>query len=232
VASIPVAVETDESSAAQEAAQRIAKVLREAVAVRGVASLALSGGTTPEEMLRELAVADVPWGRVHVLQSDERVLPEADPNRNLALIHDALLIRAPIPADHVHAMPVEDPNLDRAAERYERVLRDVADGVLDVVHLGLGDDGHTASLVPDDPVLDIDDRLVAPTQPYRGCRRLTLTYPALSAARHLVWLVQGAVKAASVRRLVAGDPSIPAGRVARAHAVLVCDASAMAMSIE
>ncbi|MCZ7535668.1 MAG: 6-phosphogluconolactonase [Acidimicrobiia bacterium] len=217
---------SDAGALARAGARRIAALLCDALANRDRASLAVSGGTTPAAMLRELGAHNVPWNRVHVFQADERAAPQDDPDRNFTLLRETLLDRAPIPAHHVHPMPVERSSLEQAATDYELVLQEVTDGILDVVHLGLGDDGHTASLVTDDPVLAVDDRLVAVTRPYGGYRRLTLTFPALSSARNVVWLVSGAGKADSVRRLTAGDTSIPAGRVPRDRAVLICDAAA------
>jgi 6-phosphogluconolactonase/glucosamine-6-phosphate isomerase/deaminase len=142
------------------------------------------------------------------------VAPAGDPSRNLTGLVTALLDHVPAV---VYPMPVEAPDLEAAAHAYLQELPEI----LDVVHLGLGDDGHTASLVPGDPVLDIDDRAVAITEPYRGHRRMTLTYPALERAAAIVWIVAGTDKASMVERLLAADPTIPAGRVAQDRAILV-----------
>jgi 6-phosphogluconolactonase len=179
-------------------------------------------------MLRVLAGAGLDWERIDVFQIDERVVPTGDRDRNATQIESTLVRLAPVPKQRWHPIPVEEPDLAGAARRYERTLRDAANGVLDVVHLGLGDDGHTASLVPGDPVLGVTDRLVAPTGAYQGHRRVTLTYPALNAARSIVWLVAGVGKGEVLRRLVAGDPTIPAGRVLQDRAVVVCDEAAAA----
>jgi 6-phosphogluconolactonase/glucosamine-6-phosphate isomerase/deaminase len=153
------------------------------------------------------------------------VAPDGDPARNLNDLEAALLSKVPATA---HLFAVTDPDLDAAAAAYAADLHAACDGILDVVHLGLGDDGHTASLVPGDPVLGVTDRLVAPTGPYQEHRRVTLTYPALNAARQIVWLTAGASKAEMLRRLVAGDPTIPAGRVLQDRASVVCDEAAAA----
>ncbi len=178
-------------------------------------SLALSGGRTPWPVFRSLAETKLDWARVDVYQVDERVAPEGDPARNLTGLREALLDRVPVT---VHPMPVNEPDLEAAAERYAASLPPV----LDIVHLGLGVDGHTASLVPDDPVLETD-RTVAMTQLYEGRARMTLTFPALERAARIVWIVAGADKAPMLTRLRAADPSIPAGRVSQARALLVTD---------
>jgi len=178
-------------------------------------SLALSGGRTPWPVFRSLAETKLDWARVDVYQVDERVAPEGDPARNLTGLREALLDRVPV---NVHPMPVNEPDLEAAAERYAASLPPV----LDIVHLGLGVDGHTASLVPDDPVLETD-RTVAMTQLYEGRARMTLTFPALERAARIVWIVAGADKAPMLPRLRAADPSIPAGRVSQARALLVAD---------
>ena len=176
-------------------------------------------------MLRALAREDVPWDRVHLLQVDERVAPYGDADRNLTVLRESLTVPA-----RVHPMPVERDDLDAAARRYAETLAAVAGSppVLDLVHLGLGGDGHTASLVPGDPVLDVGDRDVAITGPYQGRRRMTLTYPALDRARQVVWLVTGEDKAAMLARLHDGDAAIPAGRVRAAQAAVFADHAAAA----
>jgi 6-phosphogluconolactonase len=224
--SLPIHVGADADEAAADAARLIAASLREAITERGKATVAFSGGTTPWAMLRVLAGAKVDWQRVEVFQTDERCAPPGDADRNATHIESTLVRLAPIASSHWHPAPVEEPDPARAARDYERTMHDVTAGVLDVVHLGLGDDGHTASLVPGDPVLGVTDRLVAPTGAYMGHRRVTLTYPALNAARHVVWLVAGAAKGEMLRRLVAGDPTIPAGRVLQDRALVVCDEAA------
>ena len=122
-------------------------------------------------------------------------------------------------------MPVEAPELESAAERYAETLKTIAGSppVLDLVHLGLGPDGHTASLVPGDPVLNVTDSDVALTGVYQGRRRMTLTYPILNRARSILWLVTGKDKVAALARLREGDPTIPAGRIQRNQALLLAD---------
>jgi 6-phosphogluconolactonase len=187
--------------------------------------MAVSGGRTPWLMLRALADEQVPWENVHVFQVDERVAPEGDPDRNLAHLRESLLAHAPLLPDHIHAMPVEVPDLNRAARQYAVALREVAGSppVLDLVHLGLGPDGHTASLVPEDPVLDVTDEDVAVTRPYQSRRRMTLTFPIISRARRVLWLVTGREKAGALVRLRDGDPSIPASRVRQDRALILAD---------
>ncbi|MBV8244112.1 MAG: 6-phosphogluconolactonase, partial [Hyphomicrobiales bacterium] len=149
-------------------------------------------------------------------------------DRNLAHLRASLLDRAPLPPDHIHAMPVEAADLDRAAEQYARTLREVAGSppVLDLVHLGLGPDGHTASLVPGDPVLDITDADVAATASYHGRRRMTLTFPTINRSRLVLWLVTGGEKAAALVRLREGDRSIPASRVRQDRSLVLADRAA------
>lgn len=228
--SLPIHVGADVEETAAQAARMIGNSLRDAIAARGRATVAFSGGTTPWAMLRVLAGTTLDWNLVDVFQVDERVAPRSDPERNAAHIESALVRVAPVPRPRWHPIPVEEPDPASAARHYERTLRDVLDGetagALDVVHLGLGDNGHTASLIPGDPVLGVTDRFVAPTAAYHDHRRVTLTYPALNDARNIVWLVSGAAKGEMLRRLVAGDPTIPAGRVLQDRAVVVCDEAA------
>lgn len=194
----------------------LSRALADALDAKPRVSLAVSGGSTPWPVFRALARAPIDWKRVHVYQVDERVAPDADPARNLTGLRQALLDRIPA---IVHPMPVNEPNLDTAAERYAAELPEV----LDLVHLGLGEDGHTASLVPGDPVLGITDRAVALTAPYQGHRRMTLTFPVLTRAASIAWIVAGTDKASMIERLIDADPSIPAGRVPQDRAVLLTD---------
>jgi 6-phosphogluconolactonase len=223
-----VEVLPDAEAVARRAAAVIAAEARAAVAERGRFLLATSGGATPWAALRHLAREDVPWAKVHLFQVDERVAPEGHPDRNLTQLRSSLLARVPIPAEQVHAMPVEEPDLAVAAERYAAELRAAAGtpAVLDLVELGLGEDGHTASLFAADPALDAQDADVAAARPHQGRRRMTLTLPALGRARRILWIVTGEAKAAALARLRRGDPGIPAGRVRSDRALLLADEGA------
>lgn len=220
----------DAEAVAAAAAGRIAAAARAAVAARGRFVMAVSGGRTPWRMLRLLANEEVPWPAVAVVQVDERVAPAGDADRNLTHLRASLLDHAPLRSDQIHAMPVELADLDDAAVRYARTLERLAGAppTLDLVHLGLGADGHTASLVPGDAVLDVADADVALTGIYQHRRRMTLTYPLLDRARGILWVVTGADKREPLERLRAADVSIPAGRVSQAHAVVLADAAAAA----
>ena len=218
----------DAESVARRAADYIAAAARAAVAARGRFVAAVSGGRTPWLMLRALADRDAPWDGVHVAQVDERVAPDGDADRNLTHLRASLLAHAPLPAAQLHPMPVELADLDAGAAQYAATLRAIAGTppVLDLVHLGLGADGHTASLLPDDPALDVADRDVAVTGVYQGRRRMTLTFPIVDRARRILWVVTGADKAPMLARLRAGDRSIPAGRVGRDRALILADRAA------
>jgi 6-phosphogluconolactonase len=223
-----IRVLVDAGAVAKEAAKVIAAEARAAVATRGRFIVAVSGGHTPRVMLRALAGEKVPWQAVHVVQVDERVAPAGHPDRNLTHLRESLLDHAPLRAEQVLAMPVEEHDLAAAAARYSRELRAVAGSppVLDLAHLGLGSDGHTASLVPGDPVLEVSDADAALTGVYQGRRRMTLTYPVLNRARRILWVVTGSEKAGMLVRLRDGDPSIPAGRVSQACALVLADRDA------
>jgi 6-phosphogluconolactonase len=223
-----IQVYADTDTVALVAAELIAKEARDAVATRGKFVMAVSGGKTPWIMLRDLAQEDVPWKGVHVVQVDERVAPEGDPDRNLTHLRESLLEHAPLRSDQIHAMPVESTNVEAACVRYAQTLAEMAGSpsVLDLVHLGLGPDGHTASLVPGDPVLDVNNADVALTGIYQERRRMTLTYPIINRSRRVLWLATGAEKAGMLARLQAGDVSIPAGRVSRDRAVVLADSAA------
>ena len=225
-----IEVLVDVEAVARRAAALIAAEARAAVAARGRFVVAVSGGRTPWQMLRALAAEEVPWTGVHVVQVDERVAPAGDPERNLTNLRESLLEGARLPPDHVHAMPVDAPDLDAAAAQYALALREIAGSppILDLAHLGLGADGHTASLVPGDPVLEVTDRDVALTGwEYQGRRRMTLTYPVLNRCRRVLWLVTGSEKTPMLTRLRAGDPSIPAGRIRQDQALVLADRAAV-----
>jgi 6-phosphogluconolactonase len=220
----------DADSVARAAASFTSAEARAAVAARGRFIMAVSGGRTPWKMLRALADEPMPWANVHVVQVDERVAPPGDADRNLTHLRESLLAHCPLVPEHVHAMPVESPDLGAASERYALTLREIAGSpaVLDLAHLGLGPDGHTASLVPGDPVLDVTSADVALTGIYQGRRRMTLTYPLLNRSRRILWLVTGHDKVDTLPRLIDGDRSIPAGRISREQSVVLADEEAAA----
>jgi len=223
-----IEIHSDAGAVALAGAKLIAKEARDAVATRGKFVMAVSGGKTPWVMLRHLAQQDVPWKDVHVFQVDERVAPEGDPDRNLTHLRESLLEHAPLRPDQIHAMPVGASNLESACVQYAQALAEIAGSppVLDLVHLGLGPDGHTASLVPGDAVLNVTNTDVALTGIYQGRRRMTLTYPVISRSGRVLWVITGAEKAGMLTRLQAGDVSIPAGRLSGDRAVVLADRAA------
>ncbi|MGN6815936.1 MAG: 6-phosphogluconolactonase [Solirubrobacterales bacterium] len=218
---IELEVAGDEKAASRRAAELIAAAGAEAVAERSRFALAMSGGRSPWAMLAILGELDeMPWEQTELFQVDERVDAPGSPDRNLthmvlglSMAHQSTL----------RPMPVTQRDLDAAAREYESTLPER----LDLVHLGLGPDGHTASLVPDDLVLDVTDRRVAMTGgEYQGHKRMTLTYLALAETRRIVWLVTGADKRDPLQKLLAGDESIPASRVRNANVVVIADEKA------
>ena len=223
-------IHTDSDEAARKAAVFIASEARAAAAARGVFTLAVSGGTTPWKMLGALLDEKVPWAQIELFQVDERIAPAGDPDRNLTHLEECLLSKAPLDPQRVHAMPVEQDDSEDASRKYAETLIRVAGepAVLDLVHLGLGPDGHTASLVPGDPVLDVTDRNVSLSGPYQDRMRMTLTYPVLDRARRVLWLATGQSKTEMLQRLEDGDRSIPAGRVCQDRAVVFSDRAATA----
>jgi 6-phosphogluconolactonase len=214
--------------AAERAADWLRTEIGRACAQRGRCLLALSGGRTPWRMLRDLRRLRVHWHDLQVFQVDERVVPENDERRNARQIADLLVGPSMLRAAQFHAMPVERSNLGAGAEDYAQLLREHGGTppLLDVVQLGLGDDGHTASLVPGDRLIEAHDRDVGISVPYKGVVRMTLTLRVLDAARHRLWLVTGADKAAALRKLWVGDASVPAGRVVRESAFVFTDSAA------
>jgi 6-phosphogluconolactonase len=197
----------DAAAVHRRGAELIAEAARAAVAGRDRFAMAASGGRDPWEMYSQLEDHELPWDRTEIFQVDERIAPAGSDERNLTHLIAALSIGA---QGSLRPMPVTDENLEAAAEDYAASLPKA----LDLAHMGLGRDGHTASLVPGDPVLEVTDRRVAVTGgEYQGVRRMTLTYPELHRARALLWVVTGDEKVDAIQRLLACDPSIPAGRV-------------------
>ena len=210
---------------AQAAAHFIATEARTAVAARGQFIMAVSGGRTPWQMLRALADESVSWPNIHVVQVDERIAPDGHPDRCLTHLRECLLSRVPLSSGQIHAMPVEENELEAAASKYSQTLQQIAGrpAVLDLVHLGLGADGHTASLIPNDPILNVTDRDIGLTGIYQQRRRMTLTYPMLNRSRRILWVITGGEKAEMLARLRAADPAIPGGRIAQTTALVLAD---------
>jgi 6-phosphogluconolactonase len=220
---IELEVAGDEKAASRRAAELIAAEGEATVGERGSFALAMSGGRSPWAMLAILGELEgMPWDRTELFQVDERVASPGSPDRNLT--HMVLGLSM----DHqatLRPMPVTQRDLDGAARDYEASLPER----FDLVHLGLGPDGHTASLVPGDPVLEVVDRRVALTETaYQEHRRMTLTYPALNEARRIVWLITGPDKREPLAKLLEGDDSIPAGRVSNENMIVVADEAAAA----
>ena len=219
----------DANDVAHEAARMIAAMARKYAAANGRFLMAMSGGKTPWKMLESLGKEDIPWKSVHVFQVDERVAPAGHPARNLTYLRKSLLVHSPLNEDNIHPMPVEFNDLESAAENYSVLLSKIAGKppVLDLVHLGLGSDGHTASLVPDDPVLNVNNCDVALTGIYQGRKRMTLTYPMINRARNILWIVTGTEKVAILKRLQANDTTIPAGQICQDKAIIMADRDAV-----
>lgn len=209
----------DADAVAERAAEFVAEQARTAVADHDHFTFAVSGGHTPWVMFARLAGIELPWEKVTIFQVDERVAPDGDPDRNLTHLRQSLPAGA---AADIRPMPVAQNDLDRAADEYAHSLP----AAFDLVHLGLGPDGHTASLVPGDPVLEVSNRDVAVTGVYQGRRRMTLTYPVLERAPNVLWLITGEDKTDALQRLQAGDRSIPAGRISAANALVIADEAA------
>ena len=188
-------------------AELVAEAARKAIAERGRCALAVSGGRDPWPMFSQLEDLFGDWTDTDIFQVDERVAPAGSDERNLTHLIESLSIGA---QGSIRPMPVTDDDLEAAADRYAESLPDA----LDLAHLGIGPDGHTASLVPGDPVLEVTDKRVAVTSgEYQGVRRMTLTYPELHRTRSLLWVVTGEEKVDALQKLLARDPSVPAGRV-------------------
>ena len=219
---------SDADAVAARGAAVIAAEARASVAARGRFLLAVSGGHTPWIMLSDLAREDVPWQALSIFQVDERVAPFEHQDRNLTHLRKCLIGKTPLKDEQLYAMPVEASDLDVAAQSYAAKLREIAGSppVLDLIHLGLGPDGHTASLPPGDPVLGVANADVAVSGVYMGRRRMTLTFPTINRARRILWLVTGGEKAGMLKLLYDGDSSIPAGRIGRDNALVLADRGA------
>jgi 6-phosphogluconolactonase len=219
--SVRVEIEEDGAAVARRGAAALA-----AVGGRGSCAIAVSGGRTPLAMFATLAGEDMPWAEVGIWQVDERIAPRGHEDRGLTHLIASLPTEG---LDRVHPMPVDDldPDDDDACAAAAAAYASGLPATFDLIHLGLGDDGHTASLVPGDPVLEVSDRDVAVTGGvFRGRRRLTLTFPALDRAQRVLWIVTGADKARPLGQLVAHDRAIPAGRIAATDQLAIVDRAA------
>lgn len=217
----------DAETVAKKAVQIIVEVARERASVRGKFLFAVSGGSTPWKVLRQLADTALPRDAIELFQVDERIAPAGDPQRNLTQIKENLLDHSALNQKQIHAMPVERTDIDSAAESYAQLLQELCGNPpkLDLIHLGLGEDGHTASLLPGDPAQK-SHAPIAITNEYHGLRRMTMTYPTINAARRRLWIVTGANKRPMLERLYHGDSSIPAGRIERKNAIILADQNA------
>lgn len=228
MASLACEVLQSPEAVALRAAQFIAATAREAIVRRGRFVLALSGGSTPGLMLRQLAEQEIDWRKVHVAQVDERIAPLGSQHRNLTQLRELLIDKTSIPPAQVLPMPVDQADWAEAANRTVQRLSLFAGTppAIDLVHLGLGQDGHTASLIPEDPAVDVVEADLAVTGEYQGWRRMTMTLPIINRARQRLWVVCGTKKSGMVERVLSGDRAIPAGRVARSNTLMLLDQAA------
>ncbi len=213
---------------AKEAALYITDRIRENISRKGFFTMAISGGRTPWEMIKELSKEDLPWEKVFLFQVDERIAPDAHPDRNLTQLFKALEGSKLVVRLNIFPMRVNAEDLDVACEEYESIIKRMTEnGKLDLVHLGIGTDGHTASLIPNDSVLDVDNKGVAVTSTdYQGRHRMTLTYPLINQAEKILWVITGAEKAEMLDRLLHKDPLIPAGKIDQHHTIVLTEESA------
>ncbi len=220
----------DATTVAQEAAAFIAAEARAAVTQRGRFIMAVSGGKTPRIMFQALAKEEVPWENVHIFQVDERIAPAGSTDRNLVHLKEGLLSNPAVKADQIYGMPVEESDASEAAKKYATLLSSIVGSplIFDLIHLGIGSDGHTASLIPGDPVLKVIDRDVALTGVYQGHNRMTITYPAINRAKKILWVVTGEEKTTALSHLLNRDACIPGGLLEQQHATLFADRAAAA----
>lgn len=213
---------------AKEAANYVADRIKENLAKKNFFTMAISGGRTPWEMIRELAKEDLEWEKVFLFQVDERIAPDGHPDRNLTQLFKSIENTKLPTRLNIFPMHVIAEDLDQACQDYaDHIQRITETGKLDLVHLGMGTDGHTASLIPGDEVLNVLDKKVTLTQnPYQGRQRMTLTYPLINEAEKILWVVTGEEKAEMLERLLLKDSTIPAGKVNQTHAILLTEESA------
>ncbi len=219
---------------AERAAEVMAAAIAQAIARSGRCLMALSGGSTPLPVFSELANHDLGWERVTIFQVDERIAEAGSPLRNLTAQEEALghlgANWMPMPVDAL--LGVTEPHAQARTcailDGFATELVGLADDppILDLVHLGLGDDGHTASLFPGDPLVDELGSYVGVTAVHNEARRVSLTRPVLDRARMVIWLVRGSAKVGPLGRLLHGDLSIPAGLIRPAHSVVLADTDA------
>ena len=227
-----VEILVDGEALAQRAVDHLVRAAAQAIEERGQFVWAVSGGSTPRRMLQLLSERrDLDWSRTHLFQVDERVAPEGDPDRNATMLETELLTdeftthNAPA---GIWLMPVTAGDLSVAASEYQERMDEVTGSpiVFDLVQLGMGSDGHTASLIPGDPILDIDDRDVAISEEYQGRIRMSFTWPVLDRAKELLWVIGGASKQEAVQQFLNNDPSIPATLPTQARATVLLDQAA------
>ncbi|HET6628625.1 MAG TPA: 6-phosphogluconolactonase [Woeseiaceae bacterium] len=225
-----IRVTADADELALQAAAWIGEQARTAIAEREIFSLALSGGRGPHGLFEALAREKIDWRRVHLFQVDERAAPLESPERNFRAIVSLLVDRVSIPCEQLYPMPVAGKDLEAGAADYAATLERVlgAGRVLDLVHLGLGEDGHTASLLPGDPACESGAPVIV-SREHEGFRRLSLNYQLLSGARQRCWFVTGAAKSEVLMRALDGDPGIPAGRIERQGTWFFVDQAAGAL---
>jgi len=221
-------VEQIAGEACAVAASLIARRLQRAVRERGCGSIAVSGGGTPGPMFDALVTSGVPWDRIDVFQVDERIAPDGDDQRNANKLTERFLAPAGVPSRRIHLMPVTVSDLRAACARYAKAVAAVEP--FDVVHLGIGDDGHTASWVPGDPVID-SERAVDVSGEYQGTRRMTLTPGVVNAARMRLMLVTEGSKRPAVDAWLRGDRSLPVSRVRRTNTLVVATAAALSPEV-
>jgi 6-phosphogluconolactonase len=213
---------------AKEAANYLADRIREQLAKKNFFTMAISGGRTPWEMIKELAKEDLEWEKVFLFQVDERIAPDGHPDRNLTQLFKSIENTKLPTRLNIFPMHVIAEDLDLACEEYADYIKSITEtGKLDLVHLGMGADGHTASLIPGDEVLEVQDKTVALTShPYQGRKRMTLTYPLINQAEKILWIITGEEKAEMLERLLQQDPTIPAGKINQSHAIILTEESA------